>query len=168
MSSVVSLLIPLQFPIFLFSSDPLLGQNFTLDLKSCLTFIFALSLLSACSQSVRFGFFFSLWLWHTTVCFPCVLFEVDGIPFVGFVFWNHTCLLTFWERLSGNETCFVIWIAFFCVLLAGDIGNYYYGQGHPMKPHRIRMTHNLLLNYGLYRKMEIYVSIGNMMSTEAF
>ena len=25
-----------------------------------------------------------------------------------------------------------------------------------MKPHRIRMTHNLLLNYGLYRKMEIY------------
>ncbi|VDQ08453.1 unnamed protein product [Trichobilharzia regenti] len=25
-----------------------------------------------------------------------------------------------------------------------------------MKPHRIRMTHNLLLNYGLYRKMEVY------------
>lgn len=38
----------------------------------------------------------------------------------------------------------------------GDIGNYYYGQGHPMKPHRMRMTHNLILNYGLYRKMEIY------------
>lgn len=43
-------------------------------------------------------------------------------------------------------------------LFSGDVGNYYYGQGHPMKPHRIRMTHNLLLNYGLYRKMEIYVS----------
>jgi histone deacetylase 1/2 len=66
----------------------------------------------------------------------------------------------------------------------GDVGNYYYGPGwvhwravvkdsaratarcspavghrsHPMKPHRIRMTHNLLLNYGLYKKMEIYVS----------
>jgi len=26
-----------------------------------------------------------------------------------------------------------------------------------MKPHRIRMTHNLILNYGLYRKMEVYV-----------
>ncbi|CAF0865365.1 unnamed protein product [Rotaria sp. Silwood1] len=37
-----------------------------------------------------------------------------------------------------------------------DVGNYYYGQGHPMKPHRIRMTHNLILNYGLYRKMEVY------------
>lgn len=31
-----------------------------------------------------------------------------------------------------------------------------------MKPHRIRMTHNLLLNYGLYRKMEIYVRLGNV------
>ena len=28
-----------------------------------------------------------------------------------------------------------------------------------MKPHRIRMTHNLILNYGLYRKMEVYVSV---------
>jgi len=37
-----------------------------------------------------------------------------------------------------------------------EIGNYYYGQGHPMKPHRIRMTHSLLLNYGLYKKMHIY------------
>ena len=26
-----------------------------------------------------------------------------------------------------------------------------------MKPHRIRMTHDLLLNYGLYKKMQIYV-----------
>uniref|UniRef100_A0A8D2ZFP1 Uncharacterized protein n=1 Tax=Scophthalmus maximus TaxID=52904 RepID=A0A8D2ZFP1_SCOMX len=44
-------------------------------------------------------------------------------------------------------------------VINGDVGNYYYGQGHPMKPHRIRMTHNLILNYGLYRKMEIYVSL---------
>lgn len=37
-----------------------------------------------------------------------------------------------------------------------EIGNFYYGQGHPMKPQRMRMTHNLLLNYGIYRNMEIY------------
>mmetsp|Transcript_16717 Transcript_16717/g.46703 ORF Transcript_16717/g.46703 Transcript_16717/m.46703 type:complete len:524 (-) Transcript_16717:103-1674(-) len=37
-----------------------------------------------------------------------------------------------------------------------DVGNYYYGPGHPMKPHRIRMTHNLVLHYGLYREMEVY------------
>ena len=28
--------------------------------------------------------------------------------------------------------------------------------GHPMKPHRLRMTHQLILSYGLYRKMEVY------------
>jgi len=43
-----------------------------------------------------------------------------------------------------------------CYYYDSDVGNYYYGQGHPMKPHRIRMTHNLLVNYGLYRKMEIF------------
>eukprot|EP00981_Chlorochromonas_danica_P004293 scaffold865_cov160-Ochromonas_danica.AAC.12 len=37
-----------------------------------------------------------------------------------------------------------------------DIGNYHYGQGHPMKPHRVRMTHNLVVNYGLYRKMDCF------------
>ncbi|ORY00641.1 histone deacetylase, partial [Basidiobolus meristosporus CBS 931.73] len=36
-----------------------------------------------------------------------------------------------------------------------DVGNYSYGPGHPMKPHRMRMTHNLVVNYGLHRKMEI-------------
>eukprot|EP01080_Neovahlkampfia_damariscottae_P010255 gene10255-2674_t len=37
-----------------------------------------------------------------------------------------------------------------------DVGNYYYGQGHCMKPHRMKMAHNLILNYGLYTKMKIY------------
>lgn len=40
-----------------------------------------------------------------------------------------------------------------------DVGNYAYVAGHPMKPHRIRMAHSLIMNYGLYKKMEIYVSI---------
>lgn len=43
-----------------------------------------------------------------------------------------------------------------CYYYDGDIKNYYYGQGHPIKPYRIHMTHNLMLNHGLYRKMEIY------------
>eukprot|EP00816_Leptocylindrus_hargravesii_P013895 CAMPEP_0196809398 /NCGR_PEP_ID=MMETSP1362-20130617/9334_1 /TAXON_ID=163516 /ORGANISM="Leptocylindrus danicus, Strain CCMP1856" /LENGTH=451 /DNA_ID=CAMNT_0042184079 /DNA_START=86 /DNA_END=1441 /DNA_ORIENTATION=+ len=37
-----------------------------------------------------------------------------------------------------------------------EIGNFHYGQGHPMKPHRVRMTHNLVVNYGLYRKMDVF------------
>lgn len=32
---------------------------------------------------------------------------------------------------------------------ADDVGNYHFFLGHPMKPHRIRMTHNLVSNYGL-------------------
>jgi len=40
-----------------------------------------------------------------------------------------------------------------------DVGNFAYTAGHPMKPHRIRIAHSLILNSGLYKKMEIYVSV---------
>lgn len=36
-----------------------------------------------------------------------------------------------------------------------EVGNFYYAQGHPMKPHRMRMTHNLLLAYGIFDKMDV-------------
>ena len=36
------------------------------------------------------------------------------------------------------------------------IGNYHYGAGHPMRPHRVRLTHNLIVNYGLYKHMNIF------------
>ena len=41
---------------------------------------------------------------------------------------------------------------------SAEIGNYYYAPGHPMKPHRVRMCHNLLLNYHVYEKMDVFVS----------
>lgn len=34
-----------------------------------------------------------------------------------------------------------------------DIGSFYYGPGHPMKPQRIRMAHALVLSYDLYKHM---------------
>ncbi|XP_026193574.1 histone deacetylase 1 [Cyclospora cayetanensis] len=37
-----------------------------------------------------------------------------------------------------------------------DIGSFYYGPGHPMKPQRIRMAHALVLSYDLYKHMEVY------------
>mmetsp|Transcript_46150 Transcript_46150/g.147659 ORF Transcript_46150/g.147659 Transcript_46150/m.147659 type:complete len:429 (+) Transcript_46150:39-1325(+) len=37
-----------------------------------------------------------------------------------------------------------------------DVGSVYYGPNHPMKPHRLCMTHNLVLNYGLYKKFEVF------------
>lgn len=44
-----------------------------------------------------------------------------------------------------------------CYFFDSDIGNYHYGPGHPMKPTRIRMCHSLVMNYGLYKHMEIFV-----------
>ncbi|CAD5170031.1 unnamed protein product [Musa acuminata subsp. malaccensis] len=43
-----------------------------------------------------------------------------------------------------------------CYFYDPEIGNYYYGQGHPMKPHRIRMTHALLAHYGLLGNLQVY------------
>jgi len=37
-----------------------------------------------------------------------------------------------------------------------DVGNFHYGPNHPMKPHRLALTHNLVLHYGLYKKMRCY------------
>ena len=60
-----------------------------------------------------------------------------------------------------DRTCFPLPTHHFLLPLAhvAEIGNYNYGPGHPMKPHRIRMTNNLLINYGLYKQLQIYVLI---------
>ena len=36
-----------------------------------------------------------------------------------------------------------------------DVGNFHYGPGHPMKPHRLSVTHSLVLNYGLHKQMQV-------------
>ncbi|KAG9510141.1 Histone deacetylase 3 [Fragariocoptes setiger] len=37
-----------------------------------------------------------------------------------------------------------------------DVGNYHYGKHHPMKPHRLSVTHSLIMSYNLHTKMNIY------------
>ena len=46
-----------------------------------------------------------------------------------------------------------------------DVGNFHYGPGHPMKPHRLSVTHSLVLNYGLHKKMQVfrYVKFGTFL-----
>lgn len=34
-----------------------------------------------------------------------------------------------------------------------ELCNYNYGGGNPMRPHRVRLTHNLVHNYGLDKKL---------------
>ena len=34
--------------------------------------------------------------------------------------------------------------------------NFNYGGGNPMRPHRVRLTHSLVANYGLNQKMYVH------------
>ncbi|KAJ7268161.1 histone deacetylase RPD3 [Mycena haematopus] len=36
-----------------------------------------------------------------------------------------------------------------------DVGAYTYGLGHPMKPHRVRVTHDLVSSYGMLSQMHV-------------
>ncbi len=36
-----------------------------------------------------------------------------------------------------------------------DDMNYYYGMHHPMKPFRLKLTHDLILSYRLYRSLRV-------------
>jgi histone deacetylase 1/2 len=41
-----------------------------------------------------------------------------------------------------------------------DVGDYYYGMSHPMKPHRVRMAHDLIVRYGLYKQLQVIAGWG--------
>ncbi|SGZ01410.1 BQ5605_C033g11144 [Microbotryum silenes-dioicae] len=36
------------------------------------------------------------------------------------------------------------------------VGEYHFGECHPMKPHRLTLTNHLVMGYGLHRKMDMY------------
>ena len=42
--------------------------------------------------------------------------------------------------------------------IAGEVGGAYYGVKHPMKPHRMRMTNELIVQYGLADHLDVFVS----------
>ena len=50
-----------------------------------------------------------------------------------------------------NKVC--LWLLILLLVLTHHCSTA--GQGHPMKPHRLALTHSLVLNYGLYKKMEV-------------
>jgi len=43
-----------------------------------------------------------------------------------------------------------------CYFYDQDVGNSYYGPNHPMKPHRLCMTHHLVLAYGLHDHLQVF------------
>lgn len=48
---------------------------------------------------------------------------------------------------------------YFLIIFIGidDVGLFSYGLGHPMKPHRMRMAHDLVSAYGMLDKMQVLV-----------
>jgi histone deacetylase 1/2 len=36
-----------------------------------------------------------------------------------------------------------------------ELGDFYYGPTHPMKPHRVRMAHDLIVRYDLYKHLQV-------------
>jgi len=43
-----------------------------------------------------------------------------------------------------------------CYYYDSEVGAHYYQPNHPMKPHRLCMTHHLVLSYDLHKHMEVY------------
>eukprot|EP00918_Siedleckia_nematoides_P044389 GHVU01097097.1.p1 GENE.GHVU01097097.1~~GHVU01097097.1.p1 ORF type:complete len:436 (-),score=96.72 GHVU01097097.1:241-1548(-) len=41
-----------------------------------------------------------------------------------------------------------------CYYYDDEIGNFHYGLGHPMKPHRVRMTHDLIEAYNMHTMLD--------------
>ena len=60
----------------------------------------------------------------------------------------------FFKTLTLRNLCRIDWVDE--RISAGDVGSVYFGPNHPMKPHRLCMTHHLVLSYDLHNKMEIY------------
>lgn len=44
-------------------------------------------------------------------------------------------------------------------LFSGEFSTFYFGQNHPMKPHRLTMTNHLVLGYELHKHMDMFVSL---------
>lgn len=36
-----------------------------------------------------------------------------------------------------------------------EVGDMYFGEKHPIKPYRVQLTHELVCNYDLYKKMDV-------------
>jgi histone deacetylase 1/2 len=37
-----------------------------------------------------------------------------------------------------------------------SVGNFVYSPNHPMRPHRVRLTHHLVVGYGLYKHLNVF------------
>ena len=65
-------------------------------------------------------------------------------------------------------TQFSIFFIDFVFIVSADVGSFHYGEDHPMKPFRIKMAHQLIIGYELYRKMNVYVSLDTIIPNSQY
>lgn len=49
-----------------------------------------------------------------------------------------------------------------------SLGDFYYGPTHPMKPHRVRMAHDLIVRYDLYKHLQVCVELCHCSNGQAW
>lgn len=54
--------------------------------------------------------------------------------------------------LSFVRSCLPVQVSYF---YDASLGDFYYGPTHPMKPHRVRMAHDLIVRYDLYKHLQV-------------
>ncbi len=81
-----------------------------------------------------------------SVC--CKIFQVSGWRRSEELLGPVTYLFIVYVYLNGNKM----------VLTSSTVcaANHNYGGGNPMRPHRVRLTHSLVSNYGLNSKMYVH------------
>jgi hypothetical protein len=50
------------------------------------------------------------------------------------------------------RSCLPLQVSYF---YDASLGDFYYGPTHPMKPHRVRMAHDLIVRYDLYKHLQV-------------
>lgn len=72
-----------------------------------------------------------------------VCYFYDGVPATAM---HHHTSSALWFSFATDVTIY-----------ADEVSGLYYGPKHPMKPHRITMTHHLVLAYDLHNYFDMYV-----------
>lgn len=73
-----------------------------------------------------------------------------GLRWVSQQHWRLLVMRQYRQVSSKNaELTTIVW--------TDEIGDAYFGSNHPMKPHRLCMTHHLVIAYGLHKDLQVFV-----------
>jgi hypothetical protein len=91
--------------------------------------------------------------------FSLFVFTFALLEDIGNIYYGPVSTLQVPSFLPSVSTFAKRIFSFFCFKkkkIEGMISHGLFFKAHPMKPHRIRMAHNLILNYGLYEQLQVF------------